>query len=308
MFQGASNFADGVDIAFAVIFGISFILLIGLTAAMLYFLYRYHEKRNKEADQISGSTKLEIIWVIIPLIIVLVMFYFGWQGFAPMRKNVPEDAKVVTAIGRMWEFEFDYGNGKLSRDTLVLPVDKPVRLNLVSEDVNHALFIPAFRVKEDMVPGYDNFLWFIPTVKDTFQIFCAEYCGILHSQMLGKVVVLDEEGFETWLENIVVTDRAAEPIGLQILRRNACIGCHSLDGSQVLGPSFKGYWGSERTVITRQGEMTVIADEEYTRTQIYQPNLMQLKGFPAGLMQSYEGIVSEEELQQIIDFLKTTAE
>jgi cytochrome c oxidase subunit 2 len=159
-----------------------------------------------------------------------------------------------------------------------------------------------------MIPGYNNFLWFIPTVKDTFQIFCAEYCGILHSQMLGKVVVVEEEEFNNWLANLVVTDRAAEPLGLQVLRRNACIGCHSLDGSQVLGPSFKGYWGKERTVITSQGEMKVVADEEYTRTQIYEPTRMVLKGFTAGLMQSYVGVVSEEELQQIIEFLKTTAE
>ncbi len=305
MFQGASNFADGVDIAFAVIFGISFILLLGLTVAMIYFLFRFHNKRSKEAKQISGSTKLEIIWVIIPLIIVLVMFYFGWQGFAPMRKNIPEDAMVVNAIGRMWEFEFDYGDGKLSRDTLMLPIDRAVRLNLISEDVNHALFIPAFRVKEDMVPGYDNFLWFIPTAKGTFQIFCAEFCGVLHSRMLGKAIVVEQEEFDEWLANLVVADRSAEPLGLQVLRRNACIACHSLDGSQVLGPSFKGYWGKERTIITGQGERTVIADEEYTRTQIYEPTKMVLKGFPAGLMQSYKGVVSEEEVQQIIDYLRS---
>ncbi len=308
MFQGASNFADGVDTAFAVIFGISIFLLIALTAVMLYFLFRYRNKHHKEAKQISGNIKLEVIWTIIPLIIVMLMFYFGWIGFAPMRKNVPEDAMVVNAIGRMWEFEFDYGNGKLSKDTLVLPLNKPVKLNLISEDVNHALFIPAFRVKEDMVPGYDNFLWFIPTAKGTYQIFCAEYCGLDHSRMLAKAIVVDEQEFDTWLANLVVTDRDTEPDGLKIMRANACLSCHSLDGSTGLGPSFKGYWGKERSVIAKEGEMAVIADEGYTRTKIYEPASAVVKGFPAGLMQSYKGVISEEDLQKIIEFLKTTKE
>jgi cytochrome c oxidase subunit II len=147
---------------------------------MIWTVIRYNRKKNQPAKQFTGSVTLEVIWTGIPLILVLVIFVYGWKGYAPMRK-VPADAMKVTVIGRMWEYAFDYGDGKRSK-ILVLPVNKPVRLDLVSEDVNHALFIPAFRVKEDIVPGYENYLWFIPEVKGDFDIFCYR---ILRAAALG---------------------------------------------------------------------------------------------------------------------------
>ncbi len=305
MFSGASNLADGVDKAFAVIFGISIFLLILITAVMVWSLFRFNKKRHKEAMQFSGSVKLEITWIVIPFIIVLIMFYYGWQGFKPMR-NVPKDAMEINAIGRMWEFEFNYGNGKISKDTLVLPLNKAIKLNLISEDVNHSLFIPAFRLKEDMVPGYDNYMWFIPTKEGTFDILCAEYCGLLHSGMLGKAVVKAEPDYDNWLANLTITDRNAEPEGLTILKDNSCLSCHSLDGSKLIGPSFKGLYGSERTVVTENGETTTItAMEEYVKSSIYEPNKEVVKGFNKGLMQSYIDVVSEEEVDKISEYLKT---
>ena len=303
MYSGASNLADGVDKAFVFIFAISFIFIIGLTAFMIYTVIRFNRKKNKPAQQFTGSVKLEIIWTVIPLVLVLMMFYYGWMGFAPMRK-VPKDAMAINAIGRMWEWEFDYGNGKLSKE-LVIPVDKPVRLNLISEDVNHSLFIPAFRVKEDVVPGYDNYLWFTPTYVGEYDILCTEYCGLLHASMVSKAKVVSLEDYEKWLENLVATGNVPLPEGHAILKNNGCFACHSLDGTKLVGPSFKGLYGSERVVVTADGEKTVQALDEYIRTSIYEPDKEVVKGYNKGLMQAYDKLVSEEDIVKINEYLKT---
>ena len=307
MFSGASNLADGVDKAFVFIFSVSIILILGLTAVMIYALIRFNKKRNKEARQFTGSVKLEIIWTVIPLIIVLVMFYYGWQGFKPMRK-VPDDAMEINAIGRMWEWEFDYGNNKINKDTLVLPLNKAVKLNLISEDVNHSLFIPAFRIKEDVVPGYHNYMWFIPTKIGDYDILCAEYCGTLHSAMLGKAIVKPQEEFDQWLADLKETDKNSVPPGLKILKDNGCLACHSLDGSRLVGPSFKGLYNSERTVMAKDGEKTITATDEYIKSSILSPNEDVVKSFPKGVMQDYTGVITDEDIANITDYLKSIGE
>ncbi len=303
MYSGASNLADGVDKAFVFIFAISFIFIIGLTSFMIFTVIRFNRKKIKPAQQFTGSIKLEIIWTVIPLVLVLMMFYYGWVGFAPMR-NVPKDAMAINAIGRMWEWEFDYGNGKLSKE-LVIPVDKPVRLNLISEDVNHSLFIPAFRVKEDVVPGYNNYLWFTATYIGEYDILCTEYCGLLHASMVSKAKVVSLEDYEKWLVNLVATGNVPLPEGHAILKNNGCFACHSLDGTKLVGPSFKGLYGAERVVVTAEGEKTVQALDEYIRTSIYEPDKEVVKGYNKGLMQAYDKLVSEEDLVKINEYLKT---
>lgn len=306
MFGGASNLAEGVDKAFIFIFSVAAIFIIGITAVMIYAVIKFHKSRNKEAKQFTGDNRLEALWTGIPLIIVLVMFWFGWMGFRPMRE-VPEDAMTIKAIGRMWVWEFDYGDGKIC-DSLVVPLNKPVKLDLIAEDVNHSLFIPAFRVKEDVVPGYDNYLWFTATNVGTYDLYCTEYCGTLHWDMVTKTVVVPEEEFDNWLANLEATGNIPDPEGLKILKENACLACHSLDGSKLLGPSLRGYFGEERVVTVKGDEKTVVADEEYTKNAIYNPNKEIVKGFNKGLMQSYEKVISDEQVDHIIEYLKTLNE
>ncbi|MEE4114904.1 MAG: cytochrome c oxidase subunit II [Marinilabiliaceae bacterium] len=303
MFNGASNLAEGVDRAFAFIFLIAFIFIIGITAFMIYTLIKYNRKKNKPAKQFSGSVKLEVIWTAVPTILVLLMFYYGWVGFAPMR-NVPDDAMVINAIGRMWEWEFDYGDGKLSKE-LVIPVNKPVRLNLISEDVNHSLFIPAFRVKEDVVPGYNNYLWFTPYYIGDYEILCTEYCGLLHSSMTSKTRVVDSTDFATWLADLEATGNIPEAPGLTLLKNTGCLACHSQDGSKLVGPSFKGVFGTEQIVITSGEERTISVDEEYLKLSIIDPEADMVKGYAKGLMQSYKNTLTEEEIELMIDYIKT---
>jgi cytochrome c oxidase subunit II len=306
MFTGASNLAEGVDKTFIVIFSIAAVFIIGITAFMIWTVIHFSRKKGIEAKQFEGSLKLEILWTIVPLILVMIMFYYGWSGFAPSRK-VPADAMVVQAIGRMWEWEFDYGNGMKTTD-LVLPVNKPVRVNLKSEDVNHSLFIPAFRVKEDVIPGYDNYLWFIPTIVGEYEILCTEYCGLLHSGMLAKAKILDQNDYDKWFNDLKAEATVPEPDGYLLLRNTGCIACHSLDGTKLVGPSFKGLYGSERVVITGTGQITLKADEKYISNSIYNPDSEVVSGFTKGLMKSYKELLKDEDIVTITAYLKTLSE
>ena len=303
MFSGASNWTQGVDSAFVFIFSIAFFFIIAITAFMIYTVIHFSRKKGKEARQFSGSIKLEILWTSIPLIIVLMMFYYGWVGYAKM-VDVPADAMNVTAIGRMWEWEFDYGNGIRSKD-LVLPVNKPVRVDLKSEDVNHSLFIPAFRVKQDVVPGYDNYLWFIPNVVGTYEILCTEYCGLLHSGMLAKAKIMDQTDYDSWYTGIKSTAIQNEPDGYLLLRNTGCLACHSLDGSRLVGPSFKDLFGRSREVTEGNSKITVPADEKYIQNSIYNPDSQVVSGFNPGLMKSYKTILKEKDIRTITDYLKS---
>jgi len=305
----ASNFVRGVDTAFLVILGISFIFLLSLTAVMLYFIYRYNRKRHPKPVQIEGSTKLEIVWTVIPFILVMVMFYFGWAGWKPMGKP-PKDAMEVTVVGRMWNFIFEYENGRKT-DTLFLPKDQAVKLNLVSLDVIHSVYIPAFRVKQDMVPGKENnFMWFIPQREGTFELFCTEYCGLNHSYMFNYVKVMEDSLFNQWYIDTTavlasVDIESPSAAGRRIMQNIGCFACHSIDGSKLVGPTFKGLYGHEVTVTTGREKRTIIADDEYIRRSIYDPNDDIVEGFGRGLMLSYRGQLSEDDVSLIIEYIKT---
>jgi len=299
--SGASNFVGGVDLAFTIILGASVFFLVTITAVMIYFVIRYRRSRNPKATNIEGNNKLEIIWTVIPTILVLVMFYFGWMGFKPTRQ-VPDDAIPIKVYGQMWSWQYEYQNGKMS-DKLVVPLNKPVRLDLFSRDVVHSFYIPSFRIKEDVVPGKDNYMWFIAQEPGSYTVYCAEYCGDRHAYMLSTLEAVPEEEYIAWLETSDIPE--GEHPGLTILKRNACISCHSLDGSKLVGPSFKGVYGKQEVVIEGEQEKEITVDDEYIRNSVYEPNLQVVKGYNPGLMIPYKEQVSEEDLQQIIEYLKT---
>lgn len=303
----ASNFVEGVDNVFMLILGISFFFLIGLTIVMLYFIYKYNNKRNPVATQIEGSLKLEIIWTVIPVILVLLMFYYGWSGWTPM-KNPPKDTFNIKVIARMWNFTFEYENGKKT-DTLFLPLNKAVKLELNSMDVVHGFYIPSYRVKEDIVPGRKKMSWFIPEKEGQYDLFCSEYCGLNHSYMITMVKVMPQKQFDAWYVDTTkqvaaVTDSPAAS-GQRIMKNIGCFACHTVDGSKLVGPSLKGVYGHAVTVITGGTEREVTADDEYIKRSIYDPNADVVKGFNKGLMLSYKGQLKDEDVAQIIEYLKT---
>lgn len=300
MFSDASNFVQGVDTSFAIILGASLFFLVGITVVMIYFVVRYNKKKHPEAVDVHENVKLEVLWTVIPTILVLVMFYFGWTGYKPMRE-IPDEGLKVKAYAQMWSWQFEYENGK-SSDTLVVPKDEPVILDLISRDVVHSLYIPAFRIKEDVVPGRTNQMWFVGQEEGDYDIFCAEYCGDRHSYMLSKVIVLPEEEYTAWYND---TTASADHPGLAVLKKNACLSCHSLDGTRLVGPSFKAIWDKQEIVITGGEEREITVDEEYIKRSIYEPNADIVEGFNEGLMISYENMVTEEEVKDIIEYLKT---
>jgi len=310
--QQASNFVGGVNLAFILILGVAILFLVALTVIMLVFIRKYRSDKHPKAVQNEGSNKLEALWTGIPLILVLVMFYFGWMGWKPM-KNPPDDAMHIKAIARMWNFRFEYENGKIT-DTLIVPLNEPVILDLVAIDVLHALYIPAFRVKEDMVPGRDKTMWFIPGSEGEYDLFCAEYCGQNHSYMTTGVRVIPKEQFAAWIADtsavVQVAEVEASPAqqGYELIRKNGCIACHSSDGSRMVGPSFKGLWGETQTVTTGREKRQVTVDEDYIRTSIFDPGADVVEGYNSGLMQSYKDQVSEEDVGLIIEYLKTLNE
>ncbi len=194
---GPSNFVESVDSAFIFIIAVSVFFLVLITVMMIYFVFRYSSKRNPKAVNVHSNTALEVTWTVIPTLLVLAMFWFGWVGYKEMQA-VPDDAMVVDATAQMWKWTFKYENG-VQTDTLYVPLNKPVRIDLHSLDVNHAFYIPAFRVKRDVVPNRDNFVWFIGKEAGSFDIACAEYCGLNHSYMYTKVVVISDNDFQFWL-------------------------------------------------------------------------------------------------------------
>ena len=307
----ASNFVSTYNIAFYSIAGISMILLTGLTLLMIYFIFRYNKKKNKEAVQIEGNTKLEVIWTVTPVILVLAMFYFGWAGWNPMTK-APTDALNITSTARMWSFSFKYENGKVSPD-LIIPVNTPVKINLVSLDVIHSLFIPAFRVKSDMIPGREKMMWFLPQREGEYDLYCAEYCGLQHSYMHANVKVLSKDDYTSWYTDTAVVINVAKESapgaeGLKIMINQGCNACHSSDGTKIIGPSYLNLYGEKQVVIRDGKEVTVTVDDEYIKRAIFQPNSEIVKGYPRDLMQSYKESLSEDDIVKIIEYMKSLNE
>ncbi len=200
MFESSSPFADYVDSTFLAIVGLSTLVLIGIIAVMIYFVIRYNRKRNPVPKNIEGNTKLEVLWTAVPFFIFLGMFYAGWRGYL-MEIQVPDNAIPVKVTGQMWKWTFEYPNG-LQLDTLYVPVGAPVKLTLISADVNHSLYIPAFRIKKDVIPGRENIMWFKTPRVASYDIACAEYCGLLHAYMYTKMISMDSVNFEQWYRRI----------------------------------------------------------------------------------------------------------
>ena len=311
MFQGYSNFSGGVDTAFAIIAGISLFFLIGITTVIIIFIVKYNKKKNPVASEIEGSTKLEIIWTVIPLILVLFMFWIGWRSYTP-EYNIPADAMKVKVTAQMWSWRFEYENGKVE-DTLYVPVNKSVRLDMVSLDVIHSLYIPAFRIKTDVVPGKDNSMWFKSLVGGSYDLFCAEYCGLRHSYMGTVVEVVDQGTFDKWYAATppkIDSTLAAKPgaAGKLLVEQKGCIACHSSDGTKIVGPSYKGIFGHKATVETNGKDREITVDEAYLKKSILEANADVVKGYPKGSMPDYKSQLSDKEVDQIIEYIKTLSE
>ena len=290
-----------VDNVFLYILLICLFLLGLITFLMVYFVIRYRREKHPQPADIEGSTLLEVVWMVIPTLIVLTMFYYGLTGFEFLKK-VPPGAIVVKVIARQWSWLFQYENG-IQDPELRVPVGKPVKLLLTSQDVIHGFYAPAFRIKQDAVPGMTNYLWFQPTQVGTFDVMCSQYCGLEHSHMLTKIVVLPEEEFTKWYQG-----RKEEvalkglPLGPKLYQEKGCFACHSTDGTPRVGPSFKGLFGKNEEVIKAGKEQTVAVDETFIRNYIKDPDVIHVKGYPP-IMPKIN--MTNEELTALVDYIKS---
>jgi cytochrome c oxidase subunit II len=311
----ASSAAGRVDSVFLFIFVLCAAFLFLITAALIYFVIRYNRKRHPQAKDIEGNTWIETIWTVAPTVIFLVMFVYGWTNYSYMRE-VPRNAMVIEATGRQWAWSFQYPNGKRTSE-LILALEQPVKMELRSLDVIHGFFIPAFRIKEDVVPGKENFTWFVPTQLGSFDIECTVICGVSHANMLAKAIVVPESDFKYWYfggDNVPLpsqTAKASRPVAaatagvpaLNIMDQKFCPACHSIDGSALVGPSLKGLYNKEVTVVDSKGkERKIRIDDAYLVRAIQDPAVEMVKGYPASMPKDP---LTEAELKQVIEFIKT---
>jgi len=312
MSGAASVFVQDVDFTFWLIFTISAICLVGITGFMVFSIFRYSKKNNPEPSNIEGHTGLEIVWTIIPTILVMFIFYFGMQGFLKMR-DVPQDAMEVKVDAGMWWWKFTYPNGleQTTADGLTVPVDTPVYLPLHSVDVIHSFYVPAFRVKMDVVPKAPgdklNYTWFESNQAGDYDLFCAEYCGINHAQMLSKVHVLSKTDYDAWYASASEGQAKlkAEDPGKALLTSKGCVACHSSNGTKLIGPSFKGLFGKTEIVFSGGAEREIVVDEAYLRQSISEPAKDIVKGFQP-LMPPLP--LSDTELDDVIAHIKSLSE
>lgn len=293
---------QAVDPVFMFMFGVSLILLIGITGTMVWFVIRYHRSRAPEpTSQSSGNIWLEIVWTVLPSLLVLAMFYYGWAGYLSLR-TVPKDALPVLATAQMWSWNFTYANGKTS-PKLYVPVGKPVLVDLVSRDVLHGFYLPAFRVKRDVVPGMKNHAWFVAPKTGSYDLFCSLYCGVGHSAMITTVEALPPAQFDAWLQQRGSGEFVAtKPDGAKLAKDKGCLACHSLDGSKRVGPTFKGLYNTRVTVLQNGVRLTVIADYAYLRESIRLPNAKVVEGFQP-IMPAFPDL-GENEVEALVEFIE----
>jgi cytochrome c oxidase subunit 2 len=306
--EQASTVAANVDGLYDFIYYLSLFFFLLITFLLVWFCIKYRHRGDGVVEQESAaghSTALELTWTIIPTIIVLVIFYLGFRGFINMMVEPPNSYEVLVT-GKTWSWTFTYEGKYVSDDGyLHIPVNTPIRFVLSSNDVIHSLFMPVFRLKKDVVPGRYNRFWVEATQVGEYDIYCAEYCGKLHSQMLSKVIVESPEDFAKFIERIKDWTKTKTPLeaGQMLYNTRGCIQCHSLDGTTGLGPTWKDMFGSQVPIV---GQGNVLADENYIRESILYPQAKVHQGFgPPSPMPSFLGQLNDNDIMALISYMKS---
>lgn len=298
-----STIAADIDALFNFINLVSAIILIGIVIAMVYFVWKYRRKTNNDVTSlVDHNTALEVWWSGIPLGLIIFVFMWGFNDFMKMR-TTPGDAYEIHVTGKSWLWEYTYVNGGKVLNDLYVPAGRPIKLVMTSSDVLHSFYVPDYRVKQDVVPGRYTTIWFEVLEPGESQIFCTEYCGRSHSDMMGKVYALEQSEFDEWLKSSGgrPEDVPLAEWGQKLYASSGCQACHSVDGSAIIGPSFLGSWESQRQFT--DGTSGVV-DENYIRESIAYPNAKLVQGYQP-VMPAYDGTFSDDDLSAIIEFIKS---
>ena len=299
--ERASSVAGSVDSFFAalIIVAVFFSVLIGVSIFYLSFRYRRREG-NQVGQLVEGSKALEIIWMVIPFLIAMFLFGWGAKLYVTMRRS-PSDSLEIYVVGKQWMWKIQHSDGRREFNELHVPVNRDVELTMISEDVIHDFFVPAFRVKMDVLPGRYTTLWFRATKTGTYHLFCSQYCGTNHSFMGGWVVVMEPSEYQAWLSGGSNME-SPEQAGQRLFTTLACVSCHGEGpGPGPRAPTLHGVYGS--TVKLSDGS-TVIADDAYVRESILDPGAKIVSGYE-NIMPTFQGVVTEDQLLQLIAYVKS---
>ena len=289
--------AGNVDALFIFLLIVSGLMTMLIFTAVVYFAARYRQQKGVIAEQIEGSTPLELTWSIIPLGVFMVIFAWGAVVYFNSR-TPPRDATEVYVVAKQWMWKLEHAEGQREINELHVPVGRDVKLIMTSQDVIHSFFVPAFRMKQDVVPGRYTVAWFRATKAGTYHLFCTQYCGTQHSGMIGDIVVMEPAQYEAWMSGGSTGPLSAT--GEKIFAELGCATCHRMD-SQGRGPNLQGVFG--KPVALADGR-TVMADENYLRECILDPGARRVKGFQP-IMPTFQGLVSEEQLNALVAYVKS---
>ena len=303
--EKASNFAVELDAIFMILMVLALFFAILVAALLIFFVTKYHENKQavNRSNPVNSHLKLELAWSIIPLMLALVVFFLGADLFGRTRK-MPTDAYDVYVIGKQWMWQIQHPNGVRENNMMHVPIGKPVRLTMISQDVIHAMYIPAFRTQYHVVPGRYTNMWFVPTKPGRYHLLCNMHCGSYHSEMTGWVEAMPPAEFEKWLEtsekgNVEPRRGTLEQQGLAVFEDKACGICHG-PGDSVRGPSLYGLFGKPRRLV---GGRTVVADETYIRESILQPYNNVVEGYSTNMPAFSQ--LKEDQILALIAYIKS---
>jgi len=297
--EQASTIAPRVDALFLFVLGVSVFFAGLIFVSIVYLAVKYRRRADAAAPKlIAGSLALELLWTVIPFGLTMVMFVWGALLFVEIQ-NPPADALEIIAVGKQWMWKMQHPDGHQEINELHVPIGRRIKLTMTSEDVIHSFFVPAFRIKMDVLPGRYTTAWFEATRSGRYRLFCAEFCGTQHSGMIGNVTVLELSEYESWLSGRAVGTSTAK-MGESLFQRLGCASCHRPDGA-VPAPSLVGLFGSK---VALEGGRTVVADEGYIRESIIDPRAKIVAGYQP-VMPTYRGLISEDGILQIIAYLKS---
>lgn len=296
--EAATELAGQVDALYFFLCALSLFFSVLISGALLFMAIRYRRRPGVEATQVEGSLKLELLWTGIPLLISLFIFAWGAQLYVKIT-HVPADAMDIYVTGKQWMWKIQHPQGQREINELHVPVGETIRLTMNSEDVIHDFFVPAFRVKADVVPGMVVTSWFKADKVGEYHLFCAEYCGTKHSEMIGTVYVMEQADYQQWLSGVEAGLTPVEA-GSRLFEELRCATCHNEDASSR-GPSMLGAFGSE---VPLEGGGSVIFNETYFRNSIMNPSAQVARGYQP-VMPTFEGQISEEQMLQLLAYLKS---